>query len=199
MAKSLSVNKSDLKTIRNLFLLLLVSLYVYFNYLHPCSKRLVFLLVTTILTFYLFNDIYCAILLSIVLSVAFTLICHKNDVIEGMVDEKPDEKKIKEGLTVQDINSIPTKKDRHKADTLKPDTTTTDNSSDERFSDNFIDYNETMRNNLKNLDVKNIEKMTNETKDLLNTQKELMKTMAEMTPLLKKGMGMVEMFKKKKD
>ena len=56
-----------------------------------------------------------------------------------------------------------------------------------------------MRNNLKNLDVKNIEKMTNETKDLLNTQKELMKTMAEMTPLLKKGMGMVEMFKKKKD
>ena len=190
MAKSLSVNKSDLKTIRNLFLLLLVSLYVYFNYLHPCSKRLVFLLVTTILTFYLFNDIYCAILLSIVLSVAFSLLCRKRDVVEGMEDSKDEQydNEVIEKLTVTSVGE--NKKEKKDEGT---------NENDENFSDNFIDYNETMRNNLKNLDVKNIEKMTNETKDLLNTQKELMKTMAEMTPLLKKGMGMVEMFKKKKD
>ena len=192
MAKSLSVNKSDLKTIRNLFLLLLVGLYVYLNYMHPCSKRLVFLLVTTILTFYLFNDIYCAILLSIVLSVAFSLLCKKHDVIEGMEDNHDNEKneehseRNKEDLTVQTMTDKKKKEKENEKD-------------DEQFSDNFIDYNETMRNNLKNLDVKNIEKMTNETKELLNTQKQLMQTMAEMTPLLKKGMGMVEMFKKKKE
>jgi len=105
MAKSLSVNKSDLKTIRNLFLLLLVSLYVYFNYVHPCSKRLVFLLVTTILTFYLFNDIYCAILLSIVLSVAFSLLCRKRDVVEGMENSTDDNlnDEVIEKLTVTSI------------------------------------------------------------------------------------------------
>ena len=66
----------------------------------------------------------------------------------------------------------------------------------ESISDNFIDYNETMRNNLKNIDMKNIEKMTNETKDLLSTQKQLMKTMNDMAPLMKQGMGLVDMFKK---
>ena len=199
MAKSLSVNKSDLKTIRNLFLLLLVSLYVYFNYLHPCSKRLVFLLVTTILTFYLFNDIYCAILLSIVLSVAFSLLCRKRDVVEGMEnskDEKYENEKDDNELNNEVIEKLTVTSVGENKKEKKDEGT---NENDENFSDNFIDYNETMRNNLKNLDVKNIEKMTNETKDLLNTQKELMKTMAEMTPLLKKGMGMVEMFKKKKD
>jgi len=71
-----------------------------------------------------------------------------------------------------------------------------DEKEDSGFSDNFIDYNETMRNNLKNIDTKNIEKMTNETKELLQTQKQLMKTMSEMAPLLKQGMGLVDMFKK---
>lgn len=195
MAKSLSVNKSDLKTIRNLFLLLLVSLYVYFNYVHPCSKRLVFLLVTTILTFYLFNDIYCAILLSIVLSVAFSLLCRKRDVVEGMENSTDDNlnDEVIEKLTVTSLDKEDNKENENKKKKNE------NNENNELFSDNFIDYNETMRNNLKNLDVKNIEKMTNETKELLNTQKELMKTMAEMTPLLKKGMGMVDMFKKKKE
>ena len=55
-----------------------------------------------------------------------------------------------------------------------------------------------MKNNLKNLDMKSIEKMTADTQELLDTQKKLMKTMETMAPLLKQGMNMVDMFKEKK-
>jgi hypothetical protein len=199
MAKSLlSINKGDLKNIRNVSLVALVGLYVFFNYSHPCPKRLVFLLVTTILTFYLFNDIYCAVILSIVLSMAFTLLCKKRNVVEGLengldadadADADANELDNKEGLSNK-------KKPKKAKENLSNDIDNDNDNEDSGFADNFIDYNETMRNNLKNLDMKNIEKMTNETKDLLNTQKQLMKTMADMAPLLKQGMGMVDMFKK---
>ena len=196
MSKSLlSINKTSLKNVRNISLVTMVILYVYFNFKYPCPKRLVFLLVTTVLTFYLFNDIYSAILLSIVLSLAFTLLCKNRNIIEGLENKKEDldlDEDLDDKVNVEALSNKKKNKKVVKED-LSEDVEELD------FSDNFIDYNETMRNNLKNLDMKNIEKMTSETKELLDTQKQLMKTMSEMAPLLKQGMGMVEMFKKKKE
>jgi len=157
------MNKCQIKNVRNGALGILLVLYVVMNYLQPCLKRLAFLLITTVLTFCLFEDLCSAIILSIVLSMIYTVLCRCkcNNIVEGLQNKKKDNEK-----------------------------------EDSGFSDNFIDYNETMRNNLKNIDTKNIEKMTNETKELLQTQKQLMKTMSEMAPLLKQGMGLVDMFKK---
>ena len=169
------MNKAQIKNIRNGALVVLLVLYGFVNIIQPCLKRLTFLLVTTVLTFGLFEDICSAIILSIVLSMVFTALCKCNDVVEGL-QNKDGEKENKD-------------QDKENNDTL-------DAEPNNDYSDNFIDYNETMRNNLKNIDMKNIEKMTNETKDLLNTQKQLMKTMADMGPLLKQGMGLVDMFKK---
>lgn len=201
MAKSLlSINKTSLKNVRNVSLVVMIALYVYFNVAHPCPKRLVFLLVTTILTFYLFNDIYCAVLLSIVLSMAFTLLCKNRNIVEGLENDDAGDK----DNLVDNATTVSNKKKKKKSDKEELTDLDLDDSDnfenddgEQSFSDNFIDYNKTMRNNLKNLDMKNIEKMTNETKELLDTQKQLMKTMADMAPLLKQGMGMVEMFKKK--
>ena len=161
---------------------MLLVLYGFVNIIQPCLKRLTFLLVTTVLTFGLFDDICSAIILSIILSMVFTALCKCNDVVEGLQNKKIEKnKENKEGghaaADNDDDNNVMTTALTH-------------------HSDNFIDYNETMRNNLKNIDMKNIEKMTNETKDLLNTQKQLMKTMNDMAPLMKQGMGLVDMFKK---
>ena len=172
------MNKAQIKNIRNGTLVVLLVLYGFVNIIQPCLKRLTFLLVTTVLTFGLFDDICSAIILSIILSMVFTALCKCNDVVEGLQNKDKKEN--------NDVTEI-------KEDTKNNDTVNEPNND---YSDNFIDYNETMRNNLKNIDMKNIEKMTNETKDLLNTQKQLMKTMADMGPLLKQGMGLVDMFKK---
>ena len=212
-----SVSKGDMKNIRNVFLVLLIVLYVCFNYKYPCSKRLCFLLVSTILTFYLFNDVCSAIILSIVLSMAFTLICKRGNLVEGLENQK--DTKNKEDLTddnedlTDDNEDLTNDKEyltNDKEDLTNDKEDLTNDKEDENvnilenledvsngsFSDNYIDYNKTMRNNLKKIDTKNIEKMTNETKELLNTQKELMDTMKQMAPLLKQGMNMVDMFKK---
>jgi uncharacterized membrane protein (DUF106 family) len=176
------MNKAQIKNIRNGTLVVLLVLYGFVNIIQPCLKRLTFLLVTTVLTFGLFDDICSAIILSIILSMVFTALCKCNDVVEGLQNKKIEKnKENKEGGHAAadndgDDNVMTTALTHH--------------------SDNFIDYNETMRNNLKNIDMKNIEKMTNETKDLLNTQKQLMKTMNDMAPLMKQGMGLVDMFKK---
>jgi len=131
---------------------------------------------------------------------AFTLLCKNRNIVEGLEnDDAGDKDNLVDNATT--VSNKKKKKKSDKEDLTDLDLEDSDNSEnddgEQSFSDNFIDYNKTMRNNLKNLDMKNIEKMTNETKELLDTQKQLMKTMADMAPLLKQGMGMVEMFKKK--
>jgi len=179
MSKSTSSMKSNIINIRNISLLIMVSLYIYFNIEYPSTKRLIFLLVTTILTFYLFNDIYSSVILSIVLSLAFTLLCNNRTIVEGYKNDKTENKG-------GNRSSPGDGGDGDESD---------DDDEDGSHSDNFINYNETMKNNLKNLDIKNIEKMTSETRELLNTQKELMATIAGIAPLLKEGMGLVNTFK----
>jgi hypothetical protein len=189
------MNKAQIKNIRNGTLVVLLVLYGFVNIIQPCLKRLTFLLVTTVLTFGLFDDICSAIILSIILSMVFTALCKCADVVEGLQNKKIEKNK---------ENKEDFGKDGHAADNDggvdNDDGVGNDDDNNvmatAHHSDNFIDYNETMRNNLKNIDMKNIEKMTNETKDLLSTQKQLMKTMQDMAPLLKQGMGLVDMFKK---
>jgi len=138
-------------------------------------------------------------ILSIVLSVAFSIICKRDNLVEGLENQEDLEDDLEKDLeedvaeVIEDVKEVIEDKDvkgKNNLDTL-------DDNSGEPFSDNFIDYNQTMRNNLKKIDTKNIEKMTNETRDLLKTQQELMETMKQMAPLLKQGMNMVDMFKKK--
>lgn len=179
------LNKNLMTNTRNIALGVFVLLYLYLNYRNPCKIRVVFLLISSILTFYLFDDIYAAILLSMVLSIVCSYMC-KGRIIEGMENKKSDEEDFEnEDFEDEDFDN--------KANTLNK---ISDDS--ENFSDNFIDHNETMKNNLKNLDMKSIEKMTADTQELLDTQKKLMKTMETMAPLLKQGMNMVDMFKEKK-
>jgi hypothetical protein len=144
-------------------------------------------------------------ILAIVLSVAFSIICKRDNLVEGLENqedlkeegEDDLEKDLEEDVAevIEDVKEVIEDKDVKGKNHL--DTLDDASSSSEPFSDNFIDYNQTMRNNLKKIDTKNIEKMTNETRDLLKTQQELMETMKQMAPLLKQGMNMVDMFKKK--
>lgn len=189
------------KDFRNASLCVLLALFTAFNYKYPSSKRLVFLLVTTLLTFYLFNDIHSSIILSVVITMVYSLMCKcgNGNIVEGLENKKEEKK---EDLENKEDN-VEAQLDKLENDLFDNNVEKLENKKKEELidgiggnSDNYIDYNETMRENLKNLDMKNIEKMTNDTKDLMKTQKDLMNTMKNMAPLLKQGMGLVEMFKK---
>lgn len=59
------------------------------------------------------------------------------------------------------------------------------------FSPNIL---ETLKDAYQNMTPEQIENMTKDTKELMTSQKELMTTLQTMTPIVKEGMKMMEMF-----
>lgn len=60
---------------------------------------------------------------------------------------------------------------------------------------NALDKTSTLMNTIKNMDPKTITEMTEDTNKLLSSQSELMKTITELTPVIEKGMKLMDKFK----
>tara|TARA_Y100000389_G_scaffold144139_1_gene142465 strand:- start:1449 stop:1958 length:510 start_codon:yes stop_codon:yes gene_type:complete len=106
-----------------------------------------------------------------------------------------DENNIKSLLTSSD--------DEHKddIDDEETDDVDKDEDDDETYSDddmsNEIDIGATFREAYNNLSPKQIENMTKDTKELVNSQKNLISTLKNLEPVVKQGINLLDKFKGK--
>ena len=137
-----------------------------------------------------FNDriIYGILISVIVIFILSKLLTRKTKTIyqEGFTDEKDttEEKENKETTEIkEEITKVLKEEDKEKNDK--------EGDGDE---ENYIDAGTTFINAYKNLDKEQIEGMTKDTKELIETQKNLMDTLKTLAPVVTEGKKVLDTF-----
>ena len=139
-------------------------------------KLLITFLIVSILFFILNRgkNIKIQIIDTIFISVIITLVIYNFSNLYS--------KKISEGF--EDADEV------DKTDIVK----STKNDDDEDEDEPYIDAGSTFLNAYRKLDKKQIDGMTNDTKKLIDTQKNLMETMKSLAPVIKEGKTVLDTF-----
>ena len=129
-----------------------------------------------------------AILLSIIIPLLYTKLT-----VEGF-QTNMSQKKETQNVSEKDLPSSD-KKEENEEKVEKTTNDVWDDDDDDEVKDNHIDVGTSFMEACKSLKPDQIEKMTKDTKDLMETQKSLIKTMETLAPVVQDGHKILENFK----
>lgn len=129
--------------------------------------------------------IYSILISIIVIFILSKLVSNKSKMIyqEGFTNKKDNNEEEKETTEIkEEITKVLKDEDKDK------------NDKEEDIEENYIDAGTTFINAYKNLDKSQIEGMTKDTKELIETQKNLMDTLKTLSPVVTEGKKVLDTF-----
>ena len=208
--KLLPNSKNEDKIILGLSVLILVT-YSFLNVCYGKWMELGMFVVVFMLSYQYSKDIVISLALGMILSILLSKLLPDNrlfsESVEGFADVEQGPKEIEGGGNLETIVKKAEEK-KQEASSTSTNTTTQqkteeggggvlgfEDDDDNDINENYIDIGTSFLEAYKTLKPQQIEAMTNDTKELLATQKSLVSAMESLTPVVTEGKKMLETFK----
>lgn len=207
MRKSNKDNMED-KVILGLSSLIFV-VYVLLNMCYRKPMELGLFVVVCIVTYTQTKDVVISLTFGMIVSILLPKILPSNEIVlsEGFTDVEQGPEEIVEATSSTD-SSTQQKTEQtpevENSSSSESDTTVAvggggimgfDDDDDNDVNENYVDIGSSFLEAYKTLKPQQIEAMTNDTKELLSTQKSLVQAMESLTPVVSEGKKMLETFK----